>query len=298
MLIDQTHKKWMGATVMALVVASTAFFSYALRRAIGPMGGSALGLAYGVAGFALMLLAGLLGVRKKVSTWRIGRAQDWMRGHLWLGVLSLPLILFHSGFEFGGVLTTILMTLLIVVVTSGVVGAALQHFLPRVMMARVTKETIYNEIPNVRLQLRTKAQRLVTDVCGPLPGGPRAAEIGLNRSTVPHATGSEVKEEDRARLREFYLRKVGPFLETPEARGHSLATASKAKDTFQQFRIRVSPALREIGDELEDICEEARQLNQQVRLHRWLHGWLLVHVPLSLALLVLGAVHAIVALRY
>jgi hypothetical protein len=33
-------------------------------------------------------------------------------------------------------------------------------------------------------------------------------------------------------------------------------------------------------------------------LHRWLHGWLLLHVPLSLALLLLGAVHAIIALRY
>jgi hypothetical protein len=29
-----------------------------------------------------------------------------------------------------------------------------------------------------------------------------------------------------------------------------------------------------------------------------MHGWLLVHVPLSMALLLLGAVHAVVALRY
>jgi hypothetical protein len=29
-----------------------------------------------------------------------------------------------------------------------------------------------------------------------------------------------------------------------------------------------------------------------------LHGWQLVHVPLSIALLVLAAVHAVMALRY
>ena len=29
-----------------------------------------------------------------------------------------------------------------------------------------------------------------------------------------------------------------------------------------------------------------------------MHGWLLVHVPLSMALLLLGAVHAVIALRY
>jgi len=30
----------------------------------------------------------------------------------------------------------------------------------------------------------------------------------------------------------------------------------------------------------------------QERMHHWLHGWLLVHIPLSLALILLGAVHA------
>jgi hypothetical protein len=49
---------------------------------------------------------------------------------------------------------------------------------------------------------------------------------------------------------------------------------------------------------LEEICEEERQLRRQVRMHHWQHGWLLLHVPLSLALLLLGCVHAIMALRY
>jgi hypothetical protein len=50
--------------------------------------------------------------------------------------------------------------------------------------------------------------------------------------------------------------------------------------------------------DLEGICEEKRQLDQQRRLHRLLHGWLLFHVPASYALLLLGTVHAVVALRY
>jgi hypothetical protein len=39
-------------------------------------------------------------------------------------------------------------------------------------------------------------------------------------------------------------------------------------------------------------------LRRQVRLHHWLHDWLLFHIPLSFALLLLGAVHAVMALRY
>jgi hypothetical protein len=51
-------------------------------------------------------------------------------------------------------------------------------------------------------------------------------------------------------------------------------------------------------DDLADICDEARQLRRQERFHRWLHGWLLLHIPFSLALIVLGAVHAVMALRW
>src|SRR5713226_2974348 len=93
-----------------------------------------------------MVFAGLLGARKKVPVWRVGRAQTWMRGHLWLGLLSLPLILFHGGFRFGGPLTSVLMVLFIIVIVSGVLGAALQHYLPRVMTLQVPMETIYEEI--------------------------------------------------------------------------------------------------------------------------------------------------------
>jgi hypothetical protein len=50
--------------------------------------------------------------------------------------------------------------------------------------------------------------------------------------------------------------------------------------------------------DLEDICDEARQLVRQEQLHHLLHGWLLVHIPISLALILLGAVHAVMALRY
>ena len=118
-----------------------------------------MGLIFGVVGFAFMIFAALLGARKRVPTWRVGRAQAWMRGHLWLGLLSLPLILFHGGFHFGGTLTRVLMWLLIITVGSGVFGAVLQNYVPRLMTAEVPLETIYAEIGNVQKLLREEADR-------------------------------------------------------------------------------------------------------------------------------------------
>jgi hypothetical protein len=99
-------------------------------------------------------------------------------------------------------------------------------------------------------------------------------------------------------LQKFYTLEMRPFLEHPGARGHALSESANARAMFQGLRTLLPPALHETVKDLEDICEEERQLRQQVRLHHWLHGWLLFHIPLSLALLLLGAVHAIVALRY
>ena len=56
--------------------------------------------------------------------------------------------------------------------------------------------------------------------------------------------------------------------------------------------------IHSVLEDLEAICEEERQLNRQHQLYHFLHGWLLVHVPLSVALLVLGGIHAVVALQY
>jgi len=58
------------------------------------------------------------------------------------------------------------------------------------------------------------------------------------------------------------------------------------------------PNLHSSVDDLENICEEKRELDQQTLYHRILHGWLLVHIPFSYAVLLLGAIHAVVALRY
>ena len=256
------------------------------------MGGTALGLVFGSLGFAFMIFAALLGARKKVPVWRVGRAQTWMRCHLWLGLLSLPLIVFHSGFRYGHGLSAVLTTLLIVVVASGVFGAALQHYMPRVMTREVTMETIYEEIEHVRAQLREEAEELFTQATGEAA---KAAAAGGAGST---ATSVAVRVDETAPLRNFFEQELKPFLDNPAARGHALADQAQSRSAFVQLRTLVPPALHTTLEDLESICEEERQLTTQSRLHLWLHGWLLLHVPLSLALILLGAVHAVMALRF
>ena len=107
MRIDRTHRAWAIAAFVMLAAAAIVYLSDTLNAPQGPRGGSVVGLLFGILGFGCVIFAALLGARKRVPTWRVGRAQAWMRGHLWLGLLALPTILFHAGFHFGGTLTRV-----------------------------------------------------------------------------------------------------------------------------------------------------------------------------------------------
>jgi hypothetical protein len=316
MRIDRKQQAWAIASLTILIAATAVYVPYALRSPQGPRGGSLVGLLFGIVGFAFMLFAALLGARKRVPTWRLGRAQAWMRGHLWLGLLSLPLILLHGGFHFGGTLTRVLMWLLILTVGSGIFGAALQHFLPQVMTSEVPLETIYAEISNVRMLLREEADRDVESLCGSLglsnsahEAGQRAGgftalrpiSVASGGGGLAVAAATEIlllSEEESAPLRRFYLEEMRPFLEAPKHSRSRLANPVSARSAFSALRTLLVPAAHSTLQDLEDICDEARQLLRQEHLHHLLHGWLLLHIPLSLALILLGAIHAVMALRF
>jgi len=304
--IDETHRKWFIGSLAGLIVAAVIYVPYSRGAPEGANGGTVAGLTYGSIASAFMLFAGLLGARKKVPVWRVGRAQAWMRGHLWLGFLSFPLILFHSGFRFGTGLTKGLMWLFVVVFVSGIVGAILQHFMPRLETQRVPLETIYEQIGRVRSQLVAEAQTLVDEASTALAGNvsqateqQRAASASAGTmGGVTVASGLQVDENASAELQEFFRREMQPYIAEGGSRGLALADRNHSHGIFQQLKLLMPPNLHSSIDDLETICEEKRQLDQQTQYHRILHAWLLVHIPASYALLLLGAVHAVMALRY
>jgi hypothetical protein len=286
--IDRTHRKWFIGSLIGLALGAIVYVPYS-RSAQGASGGTNIGLIYGSVAFAFMLFAGLLGARKKFPIWRVGRAQAWMRGHLWLGFVSFPLIVFHSGFHFGLGLTKALMWLFVVVFVSGIVGAVLQHFMPKLITQRIPLETIYEQIGRIRLQLLEEATTLVNEASAALQGNVSQAteqQLAVSASAgtmggLTVASGLQVDREASAELVEFFRRELQPFISQSGSSGLALASRNRSLDMFQQLRLLLPPNLHSTVDDLENICEEKREIDQQARYHRVLHGWLLVHIPLS-----------------
>ena len=322
MLIDASHRKWIVGCVVALAVSTAVYVPYVRGALNGPSGGSVVGLTFGIVGSILMAFAGVLGARRKVPTWQIGRATFWMRGHIWLGLLSYPLILFHGGFAMGGPLTLALMVLFTIVIISGILGVLLQQVMPRLLLTRVPLETVFEQIDSIVAQLRTESDELVAAACGPIgvEGSPAAAATVTATATSlerraggglgDRGGGHQPRSTPRAHptplpptpesgiLRETYLREIRPFLDPRGSSNGVLSNPGRSQTLFRDLRTALPTLLHPTVGELEATVEERRQLRDQKRLHHWLHGWLLVHVPLSLALLLLGAAHAIIALRY
>jgi hypothetical protein len=249
-----------------------------------------------------------------VRAWRIGRAETWLRAHIWLGLITLPLVLLHSGFTLGGWFTTIFFLLFLVVYVSGVVGLLLQQLLPRMMLDETPDETIHSQIDAVMTQHRRDAQRLVAQVTGDpsvftgdddqleyeedtvLIGSPR--RVGTLRSKTRYHTDVTESVPHTEALKDALVRDIEPFLASPVARHARLGTPGKAVEYFAELRRRLPPAAHETVQRLEAICLRHRQLRRQKFLYFWLHVWLTVHLPFSVALMVLLIVHIVTALQY
>jgi hypothetical protein len=166
------------------------------------------------------------------------------------------------------------------------------------MFERVPMETIYEQIPHVRAQLVTESETIVATASGALAVvAEPAAERLTAGSTARLASVVRIEADPTAPLREFYLSEMAPFIADPDG-AHPLANRQHSEQAFARLRTVLPVALQGAVADLESICEEERQLSRQKTLHAWLHGWLLMHIPLSFALLVLAVVHIVMALRY
>jgi len=311
------HRAWCAATV---IVSAAAIAWYAIEghwQGAWPAGSSLPGFTFGVVGGLIIVFEMLLWVRKKYRVVRIGRAKLWMKAHIWLGLLCLPLLVLHSGFRFGNLaLSGILMAVLFLVIGSGIWGLVLQQIIPTLMLEEIPAETIHSQIDRILGQLLAEARRLVRLTCGQSAGatmGDIATQSAENETflvigavrTAGRVQGKVLQTRTQALmvtgsepLLVFFEQHVVPFFEARNPGALPLGSSKRAATMFRELKTFLDPATYNVVDPLESLCDQRRQLARQARLHYWLHVWLGVHLPLSVGLLVLMIAHIFYALKY
>ncbi len=270
MLIDRTHRGWMFAS-LAMVAAGAAVYTLDPQASSQGRhsGATWVGLGLGAVALSFMIFCALLGLKRRVPHWRIGRAQTWLRGHIWLGLVSVWFVALHSAFATGGTMTSVIWLLLALVTASSLFGIGLQQTIPRLLMHSINGETVSQLITTELDDLRDRCQ----SVCAAIES-----------------------DELRQPLDRFAEQYVAPFLSGQ--RGAALGRYSRSESLFEGLRTMCPEETHEAVDMLRQICDRYRHVKRQRVLMRVLHSWLIVHVPLSWGLLFLSIVHAVWALRW
>jgi hypothetical protein len=278
MLIDQRQRRWIGTTTIVAALA-LALYVYLSRTSPGGLtGGSLVGMWYGLIGSGLMVFAGLLSALRKVpSWWWLGARKTWLRGHVWLGLLSFVFLLCHSGFRWGGALEIALWIVVGLTLLTGIYGLILQQILPRLLTARFPNEPPYEQIPHLCSVLRHKADE------------------ELAKIVTDPALGDSARQE----IAKVYQKDVRPFFQDRYLRTAALARPLQAELLFTSLgQLIGDTAARQPLHQLQAYCTERRQWGELERYYFLLHSWLLVHVPLSVLILVLGVAHVAASLYY
>ena len=323
------HLPWIA---FILVVSALSVFWYVAilegtsweRR---PTGSSLAPFLFGIAGGSICLFEFLLWPRKRWRVLRLGRTKVWMRAHIWLGLLAVPLLILHSSFYFQNLEATILFVLFCVVIASGVWGLLMQQFIPEKMLDEIPAETIYSQIGHISNLLLEEADRLVVATCGPAVAEEKtpaaavvaareeeealqAAEAGQHftvgavrtiggiQGKILHSRAAVQAVPNSEALRDFFNLHAAPYLKQGASSRSALASRAQAGGIFDELKLRVDDRAHEAVDALANLCDQRRQFDRQARLHSWLHNWLWIHLPLSLALIVLMFVHIVRTLQY
>jgi len=317
-IIDRTSLRdsrgWIILSLLTLLACTVWYFIYAASSPNGASGGSWQGLTFGGIGTAIIVFAWALTVRKWRRSARWGKAYSWLQGHVYLSIVSYPVILYHAGFHWGGPLTRVLMWAFTICYFSGILVLLFQQIVPRLLLSEVPLETIYEQIDHVSRRNLASADELVAANATVAATVPDLGDDDFQTTRASRGP-SRVGPAD---LQRFYDDRVRPFL----AQGLGSAERSKrmqvlatwtytlrkavyprtpgapTQQEFADLRGKLTENLAPVVDALEAYTEERRQFAMQKRMQHLLHGWLLLHVPASWVMIVLMPLHAVMAVRY
>ncbi|MCE9567607.1 MAG: hypothetical protein K8U57_36870 [Planctomycetes bacterium] len=249
-----------------------------------PEPSSTLGVTLGIAAGAIVFFEMALLPRKRFRGKRWGNTRVWMAWHIWLGLVCLPIVLVHAGLGFGGPLSAATLVLFLLVTASGIWGLLMQQWLPQRLLAQVPHETIASQIDYVGDYHAVEATRLVQA----LVTAPPEAE-----SAEPTVIGTQATE-----LLGFLNQQLLPYLHIGKRSGSPLASLADSERRFEHLRAAVPEVAVSTVERLRELANLRRQWDAQARMQFWLHNWLLVHLPISVAMTTLMVLHAVKALKF
>ena len=261
--------RWFLGFWIAVGVCLIVYLANVLFGQVHP--GNILGLSFGILAALLFVAVFAYALRRRMMRFRPGRTWHYLQVHVYGGALFLLLVFMHTGFAMPkGLLTWWLWLLSIWVVGSGLLGIVLQKWIPMLLNSGLSIEVHYDRIPELIADIRQRAETLVT--------------------SCDYAT------------REFYRKTLAPVLATPKTRLiYYLDVTGGIQARTEQFdylRALLPDDEQQKLDDLQAMYKTKLEIAAHYTLQKALRWWLYLHVPVSLVLIVLLALHIFAVVYY
>jgi hypothetical protein len=217
----------------------------------------------------VILFLGLYTARKKITYPPLLKSSTWLQLHLYVGLLSVVLFVFHVGLRIpNGALEVTLALLFAGVAGSGVIGIALSRAIPG-RLTILGNEVIFERIPRYRRDLQQQAEAIVL---------------------------KSVKE-GATTLSDFYTRRLADYFSGPCSGVDQLLHPTRhirqlQQELGEQERYLDADDVKLLG-ELAELVTAKNDLDSHRARQGILKLWLFVHIPLTFAMLAFMAVHIV-----
>ena len=268
-----THKLYIGTMVM-IIIATIFYLSYTgwsyytlplEERFYHPRydwfkPAGAMGHGLGIVGTLLIIF----GVSIYIARKRYGFLEKYIRlkylleFHIFLCTLGPIMVLFHTSFKFGGIVSIAFWSM-VAVVLSGVLGRFIYIQIPRTIEGR---QLGLQEVNDLQSQLQTNIQESIK-----LPEILQSEIQGLGQFTPLSISGKMKKRT--------VLNKLKSYLKTQNI------PVIQQKHLTQLVKKEIS------------ISQRIKRLE---RMQKWFQYWHVAHLPFALIMLVIVVIHVIVTL--
>jgi len=233
----------------------------------------AWGHGFGIIGTVMMIVGvGVYMIRKRYRKFfNVGYLKHWLEFHIFLCSVGPVLVLYHTAFKFGGIVSVSFWSMVLVVL-SGVVGRFIYLQIPRSIQGQ---ELSINELNSMKEELALKIRSVLSEDSATLAGF------------------ESISSSDRYKSLKL-LTSIGFFIRD----------YFKTKQLMSLFRKR----MKLIGlnkSEREELIEAAKSeivIARRIALLRTFqklfHWWHIFHLPFAISMFVIMVIHVIVTIVF
>lgn len=264
--------RWLWVALALCVVSIAAYLMIDYRPR--PRGNTMYGYTLGTIGALLIVWLSLFGIRKRAITTGVYSLKAWLSAHVYLGLSLLVIGTLHAGFHFGWNVHTLAYALMVLVIVSGMFGAAAYAVLPRELSlnrGETTQRQWLETIRSLDSQLREAAQPLDRAEADIVRLSTERTDIG--GSLISRLTGQYPQCSTRRAIAE-------------------IARARQSRPRGSNTSLDQVEAL--LGRKQETLAQARRH----IRIKSILEIWLYVHVPVTFGLLAALTAHIISVFFY